>query len=224
MLSPIKSNFKTEWFSLCLIIISIISGFYFWQNFPARVASHWGINGQVDGYSGPLLAAFLVPLMMLAMYIVFIIVPYLDPKKDQYMTFAPIYHKFKDLMISFLFILYFLTGLNGLGFPIDVALYVPVMVGALFIIIGRLLKNVKMNWFMGIRTPWTMSSEKVWDKTHELSSRIFVISGLLMAATILVTTKLKIVFFVLAMALIIFALPIYSYVLFIKEKKENNSK
>ena len=224
MISPIKANFKTEWFSLSLILISIISGFYFWQNFPARVASHWGINGQADGYSGPLLAAFMLPLMMLAMYIVFIIVPYLDPKKDQYLAFASIYHKFKDLMISFIFILYFLTGLNGLGYHIDVALYVPVMVGALFIVIGRLLKNVKMNWFMGIRTPWTMSSETVWDKTHELSSRVFIISGLLMAATVLVTAKLKIVLFILAIALIIFALPIYSYILFIREKKEKNQK
>lgn len=224
MSSPIKLSFKTEWFSVVLIIISFISGIYFSQNFPSRVATHWGLNGQVDGYSGPLMAAFMLPLLMLVMYIVFLITPYLDPKKDQYAAFAGVYHKLKDLIIVFVFILYILTGVNGLGYTINISLYVPVMVGALFAIIGLLLKNVKMNWFMGIRTPWTMSSETVWEKTHKLSSRVFIFSGLLMAATVLVTTKFKIAFFIIAMAMIVFALPIYSYFLFLREKKDNIRK
>lgn len=224
MSSPIKSSFKTEWFSLSLLVISFISGIYFWQNFPARVATHWGLNGQADGYSGPLMAAFMLPLLMLVMYIVFLIMPYLDPKKEQYVTFAPIYHKFKEIIISFVFILYMLTGVNGLGYPINISLYVPVMVGALFAIIGLLLKNVKMNWFMGIRTPWTMSSETVWEKTHKLSSRVFIVSGFFMAATVLVTENFKIVFFIIAIAMIVFVLPIYSYFLFLKEKKDNIRK
>lgn len=219
MSNPIKLSFKSEWFSLGMIIISVFLGVYFFQHFPDRVPSHWNINGEVDGYSRKFWGAFMVPLMMLGMYFLFIIMPYLDPKKDQYVNFAGVYHKFKDLIITFLFILFSLTGLNGLGYKIDIGFYVPLMVGMMFIILGALLKNVKMNWFLGIRTPWTMSSENVWNKTHELSSSVLMISGFLMAATVLVSVKYKIALFILAIALIVFALPIYSYILYSKEKK-----
>lgn len=220
MASPIKPSFKTEWFSLFLLLTAFVVAFYFYQNFPVKVPTHWNIRGEVDGYSKPFGAAFLVPIMMIGMYLMFIFLPYLDPKKDQYASFAKVYHNFKDLIITFLFILYFLTGINGLGYKINISFYVPIMVGALFIILGLLLENVKMNWFLGIRTPWTMSSETVWNKTHKLSSRVLMASGILMAATVIVPEKLKIVLFILAIALIIFTLPIYSYVLYAQEKKQ----
>ena len=219
MSSPIKPSFKTEWFAWCLIIISFLTGLYFYQHFPAQVPTHWNIKGEVNGYSGPFMAAFMIPLMMIGIYFLFLVLPYFDPKKDQYAGFAGVYHKFKDLIVTFLFILYFLTGLNGIGYKINISFYAPIMVGLLFIILGTLLEKVKMNWFLGIRTPWTMSSETVWNKTHKLSSRVLIISGLLMAATVLVTEKFKIILFILSVALIVFALPIYSYILYAQEKK-----
>ncbi len=219
MFKSLKFNFKSEWFSLSLIFISFALGFYFFQHFPVRVPNHWNINGDIDGYSGKFWGAFLIPFMMVGMYFLFIIVPYLDPKKDQYSNFSEVYSKFKDLFITFFFIVFSLIGLSGLGYKIDVGFYIPILVGVLFIILGRLLKDVKMNWFLGIRTPWTLSSEKVWQKTHELSRQVFLISGLLMAATVLVPVKFKLVFFIVALGLIIFSLPIYSYILYVREQK-----
>ena len=94
------------------------------------------------------------------------------------------------------------------------------MVGLLFILIGRLLKKIKSNWFLGIRTPWTMSSETVWNKTHQLSSPVLMAAGLMMILTALVPPVAgKIVLFCLALALIVFALPVYSYILFAREKR-----
>lgn len=224
MASPIKFSFKTEWFVFCVIIISLMAGLFFYQNFPAQVPSHWNIKGEVDGYSGPFMAAFMLPLMMIGMYIMFIFLPRLDPKKDQYASFAGTYHKFKDLIIAFLAILFFMTGLNGLGYQINIGFYAPLMVGALFIIIGILLERVKMNWFMGIRTPWTMSSDAIWEKTHKLSSWVLAVAGVLIAATVLVPVKLRLALFILAVALIVFSLPVYSYILYVREKKQTANK
>jgi uncharacterized membrane protein len=220
MASPIKFSFKTEWFAVSIIVISLMAALFFYQNFPAQVPTHWDMNGKINGYSGPFMAAFLVPIMMIGLYVMFLFLPYLDPKKEQYLSFASTYHRFKDLIIAFLAILFFLTGLNGLGYQINIGFYIPIMVGAFFVIIGLLLEKVKMNWFLGIRTPWTMSSETVWNKTHKLSSRILAISGVLIAATVLVPAKLRVALFILAIALIVFALPVYSYILFRQEKKE----
>lgn len=219
MSSPIKSNFNTEWFSLSLIFISLYAGYRFFHYFPARVPSHWDIQGQINGYSSPFFAAFLVPLMMVGIYLLFSALPYLDPKKDQYASFAPVYHHFKDLIVAFMFAVYILVSMSGLGYKVDVGFFLPIMVGFLFVIIGFLLSRVKMNWFIGIRTPWTMSSETVWNKTHALSGRVFILSGLLLAGTVLVNPTGKIVLFVLSIATIILALPIYSYVLYAREKK-----
>ncbi len=220
MSNPVKTNFKTEWFSLSLIIIGFLLSYYFFQNFPAQVPSHWNINGEVDAYSGPLMAALMIPILMLVMYIGFFFMPYLDPKKEQYADFSPVYHKFKELFLVFFLILYFLTGLSGLGYKIDIAFCVPVMIGWLFVAIGLLLRKIKMNWFVGIRTPWTLSSETVWTKTNKFGSNLMMIAGVLIAATVLVANLYKIILFVGAVSLMVFATPIYSYILYRQEQKK----
>ncbi len=220
MSNPIKPNFKTEWFSVVLIVLAFLAGYYFYQSFPDQVPTHWNFKGEVDGYSKPLVAALLMPLMALGAYLIFLFLPYLDPKKEQYAKFRRAYHAFKDLLVAFLFILFMLTGLNGIGHAINIGFWVPIMIGVLFVAIGLLLDKIKMNWFMGIRTPWTLSSEEVWRKTHKLSSKVLMLSGVLMATTAFVATTWKIVFFVLAIVLIALAMPIYSFILYSQEKKK----
>ncbi len=220
MSNPIKPNFKTEWFSIALIVLAFVAGFYFYQAFPDQVPTHWNFKGEVDGYSKPLVAAFLMPLIALVAYLIFLFIPYLDPKKDQYAKFRKAYHAFKDLLVVFLFIIFIMTGLNGIGYTVNIGFWVPILIGLLFIAIGFLLNKIKMNWFMGIRTPWTLSSEEVWKKTHKLSSKILMIAGIMLAATAFVTTTWKIVLFILAIASIALAMPIYSFILYSKEKKK----
>ena len=220
MSSPIKTSLRTEWFSLSLLVLSLVLAVYFYQNFPVSVATHWGINGEANGYSGPLGAAFMLPAILIIIYLVFLFMPYIDPKKDQYAAFASVYHNFKDLIIAFLFIVYFLTGMNGLGYRVDIGFYMPIMVGVLFIFNGLLMRQVKSNWFMGVRTPWTMSSDTVWEKTNKLSSWVFAVSGLLIAATVLVAAQAKTILFILAITFMVLALPIYSYILYSREKNK----
>jgi len=219
MSSPLKVSLKSEIFSLSLIVLGFVFGFYFYQYFPDSVATHWDFSGQVNGYSSRGVAAFLLPAMMAGMYLLFLALPYFDPKKDQYAMFASIYHQFKDLLIGFLFVLFLLTGLNGLGQAVDIGFWTPLLIGGLFAKIGWLLKGVKMNWFMGIRTPWTLSSETVWDKTHQASGWVFTASGLLIAATTMVAGSAKLIVFISAILLLVFSLPVYSYILYAREKK-----
>lgn len=218
-MSPIKPDFKSEWFAIFLVIVSFLAGAYFYRHFPALVPAHWNLAGQVNGYASPFLAAFLLPLMMLGFYILFLFLPFLDPKKDQYADFAPTYHKFKDLVLAFLFVLFIMTGLNGLGRSVNISFWTPILIGLLFILIGLLMKKVKSNWFLGIRTPWTMSSETVWDRTHKLSAPVMMVAGLGMALTAFVPPLGKTILFILVTALIVLFLPFYSYLLYVQEKR-----
>lgn len=222
MSNPIAPKFRTEWFAIALLVMVFTLGLYFYQNFPVKVPTHWNFAGEADSYSGRALTAWLMPCLMLAIYVMFLVLPYFDPKKEQYQKFANTYHRLKDLMIVFLFVLYFIIGLSGLGYPIDISFYVPLLIGGLFIIIGFFLKKIKMNWFIGIRTPWTLSSNKVWEKTNKLGTPVFIWSGLLIAITAFLPSIGKIILFITALALIILGLPAYSYWLYNNEKKNKS--
>ncbi len=220
MSNPLKINWRTEWFSAGLLILSIFLGVYFYQHFPATVPIHWNWQGEVDSYGSAAFGAFLLPGVMLVMYLLFLVLPYFDPKKERYADFVEAYHNFKDLLIIFFFSIFWLTGLAGLGYDININLALPIILGLLFIGLGSLLRKIKMNWFLGIRTPWTLSSEEVWNKTHRAAGPVFMISGLLIILTSFIEPCSRIILFILAILSPVIGLPAYSYILFRREKNK----
>jgi len=222
MTNPINANWRTEWPPIAMITASLLSGLYFYSRFPERVPSHWGVSGQVDGWSSPFTAAFLMPVMIAAIYLLLLFVPGLDPKRDRYQEFGRVYHIFKNTIIGFMVALYFLVGLNGIGYDLPIGALVPAMVGVMFILIGNYMSKLRLNWFIGARTPWTLSSENVWNKTNRLSGKLFVLGGLLMLAETVLPISWRmpvLIFIVLLVALIPF---IYSYFAYSKEEREKN--
>lgn len=222
------SESKQSWLkSECLPLLMLIGGFalsiYFYQHFPEEVPTHWNINGQVDGYSSRGLAAFMMPSLAAFIYLLLVFLPEIDPKKEAYREFASSYRRIKELIIAFLLLMSILTGLNGLGHPVDISFWVPIIVGVLFIFLGFLMAKTKSNFFVGVRTPWTLSSEKVWQQTHEAGLWVFSSAGLLMAASAFVpNASFKVALFAAAVVILIFVLPVYSYLLLKKERKENH--
>lgn len=176
--NPIKPNFKTEFFPVFIVLLAMAASFYFYQNFPDQVPTHWNFQGEPDQYSSRALGAFLFPGIIAGMYLLFVLLPLADPKKARYEQFRRVYHIVKDLLIIFMAAMYFLASLAGLGYNINIGTWIPLMVGVLFMVIGNYLSKVKPNWFLGIRTPWTLSSEEVWNKTHRAGGKIFILGGL----------------------------------------------
>lgn len=180
MKHPLKPTLKTELIPILTILIITIASFYFYQNFPDQVPTHWNYKGEIDSYSGKTFGAFGFPAIIMGVYLMFLAFPYLDPKKERYQEFRKTYHIFKAMIISFMSLIYFYTGLAGLGYPVSISIVVPITVGLLFIVMGNYMSKIKRNWFIGIRTPWTISNEEVWNKTHRLGGKIFIAIGLLM--------------------------------------------
>jgi len=179
-INPIKPTLKTEIIPIILILLGGAASFYFYANFPDKVPTHWNYKGEVDAYSGKAFGAFFFPALNLGIYLLFLGIPYLDPRKSRYQEFAKVYHIFKAIFVLFMTLLYFYTGLAGLGYPVSIGVVIPAAVGILFIVIGNYTAKIKSNWFMGIRTPWTLSNEEVWNKTHRLGGKIFILLGLIM--------------------------------------------
>ena len=205
--NPIHPTIKTEALPVLLLIIVGLASFYSYSVFPEQVPIHWNIKGEIDNWGSKTTGAFIMPAVMLGMYVLFLALPYMDPRKKRYEQFSKVYHGFKTIILMFMAIIYFLIGANTLGYNAPIGVWVPILVGILFILIGNYLSKIKPNWFMGIRTPWTLSSEEVWNKTHRLGGKLFIIGGLLMVVMPFIPINLKLPIFII----IIFGLTLGTF-------------
>ena len=219
MSNPVKPTIKTEILSIIIILLAVISSFYFYAHFPEQVPIHWNVSGEVDNYGSRALGAFLFPGIILGMYLLFLALPYLDPKKERYLEFRKVYHIFKAFLVLFMAVIYFISSFNALGYNIPVQFWVPVLVGLLFIVIGNYMSKIKPNWFIGIRTPWTLSSEEVWNKTHRLGGKAFIIGGGLMMLIALVPLPWIMPLFAIMLLTVVLGPGVYSYILYAREQK-----
>ena len=163
-----KIEIKKEIPSIILIVLSIFASIYFYQNFPEKVATHWNFMGQVDGYSNRAMGAFFGPVLLLLMYLIILVSPYLDPKKERYAEFEKVYKIFRFVLVLVMFVIYIATGIYNLGYKINIGIIIPILLGGLMILIGNYMGKIKKNYFFGIKTPWTLSSEKVWNETDRV--------------------------------------------------------
>lgn len=220
-MNPIKPTLKSEIIPCLLIITSILASFYFYSRFPARVATHWGFNGEPNGWSGSLFAAFFLPIINLAMYLLLLFVPLLDPKKDRYAEFSRAYHIFKAMIVAILTFLYFLVGFNGLGYNAPVGTITPILIGVMFIVIGNYFAKFKSNWTIGMRNMWTLSSEIVWNKTNRLAGKLFILGGLIIMLMPLWPDAWRAPLLIAIVAGLVLAPNIYSYFIYKAEKLRN---
>jgi uncharacterized membrane protein len=204
--------------SLLLIAAAVIFSLAVYNQLPAQMASHWGLNDQVNGTISRFWGAFLMPLISLGMLGLFLLVPAIDPLKANIAQFRGVFNLFVLLMVAFLTYLHGLTlawNLGYTGFQMSMALLPAV--GLLFIFVGVMLAKAKRNFFIGIRTPWTLSSDRVWDRTHALGSKLFIASGIVTFVGAFLGGMTAFLFvFIPLMGSALF-LVVYSYVLYRQE-------
>jgi len=164
---------------LILIILSFILGIYYYPQLPEQIASHWNSQNQVDDYMPKFWGTFLMPILLIGLFLLFIFLPKIDPLKKNIEKFKPYYEWLIVLIIAFLFYIYLLTLIWNLGFIFNLGQLMIPALGLLFIYMGLILDKTKQNWFIGIRTPWTLSNKKVWEKTHKLGGKLFITAGII---------------------------------------------
>lgn len=161
---------------LVLILTAVIT-LMAYPLMPDTVASHWNAAGNVDGTMPKMWGLSLIPLLMFGFTALFVVLPRFDPLRVNYRDFQDYYDGFILVFALFLFAIQIQIILWGRGIPVSPNLVLPILMGGLFIYLGFLLGHAKPNWFVGIRTPWTMSSVTVWKKTHLLGAKLFKLAG-----------------------------------------------
>jgi uncharacterized membrane protein len=216
----VKSMRKGIILSLGIVLVSFLLAFYFYNRVPDKIANHWDINGNVNGYTTKLSGLFLVPSILLVCVSLFLLLPKIDPLRKNIASFKVYYDIFILIFTGFMFYIYILMILWNLNYRFDMLLMMFPGMSVLFYYCGIMLERSKRNWFIGIRTPWTMSNDVVWDKTHKLGGRLFKIAGIIILIGALFK-GLAIIFFVLSI-LIASVLPVfYSY---FEYRKQVNKK
>ncbi len=204
--------------TLTLILGATIAGLTLWNQLPDQMASHWNVNDEVDGYMPKFWGVFLMPLFSLGLFAIFLLIPNIDPLKANIAQFREAFNLFIVLIIGFMVYVHALTLLWSLGYTtFGMSRAMLPAIGVLFVFIGFMLRKAKRNFFIGIRTPWTLSSDTVWDKTHKLGAALFTISGVL--AVIGGFFGGMAAFWLLFLPLIgsVLFLVVYSYVLYQRE-------
>ncbi|MFZ3167604.1 MAG: DUF1648 domain-containing protein [Candidatus Methanoperedens sp.] len=209
---------KSEIIAIGIVLLSFAIGIYVFPEMPEKIASHWNAQGEVNGYMSKFWGIFLMPFISVGLFLLFMIIPRIDPHKSNIEKFRKYYDNFILLIIVFLFYIYLLTIFWNMGFRFNMITLLSPAFAILYYYSGVLIENAKMNWFIGIRTPWTLSSEKVWDKTHKIGGKLFKIAGIIAIGGILFQ-RYAIFFILVPILLAAIYSVVFSYIEYQKEIK-----
>jgi uncharacterized membrane protein len=206
-----KITLRTEATSLLLIVTMFVLAIVSWPIAPDRMPTHWNGAGDIDRLGGRAEGLFVIPLVALAIYALMLFLPRIDPRRAHYDAFAGPYLLLRTAVLGLLFITYIAVHLSIRGKAVNITTLTTVAGGVFFIVIGNYLPKIQSNWFVGFRTPWTLTSEHSWHKTHRLAGRLFVISGLAIVATGLLWPAALTTVFMTTVAVAALVSAIYSY-------------
>ncbi|MBN1166493.1 MAG: SdpI family protein [Methanospirillaceae archaeon] len=160
-----------------LIIAAVIISIILYPSLPDQIPSHWNIAGEIDGYMDKGTGLLFIPALMVLIAGLMVLLPRIDPKKENYLAFQDAYDAFILLTTVFLFSLFVLTILAAYGIEFQMNRVISLIFALLFTGIGILIGKAEPNWFVGIKTPWTLGDEAVWHDTHRLGAQVFLVCG-----------------------------------------------
>lgn len=212
---------KSKVIIFLIILLSFAIAVYLYPKMPARMASHWNFQGNVDGYMPKFWGLFLMPFISVIIVLLLIFLPKIDPLKANIEKFRKYFDGFIILMMLFLLYIYLLSIYWNLGGRFNMGRLMAPALAILFYYCGVLIEKAKRNWFIGIRTPWTLSSDRVWDKTHRLGGKLFKIAGVIALLGIFFPNSGFYLVLIPVIATSFYAI-VYSYFEYQKEKKYPN--
>jgi len=164
---------------ILLFFLATISGVVLYPQLPSKLPTHWNIYGQIDSYMPKNIAIWLIPGLILLMIVGFQIMPALDPKKEKYKLFRQEWEIIQLIFVGFFSYLHGIILYLSLNPTKNIRPLMFIGFGTLFILLGNYLSKVRQNYFLGIKTPWALSDEDNWNKTHRFASWCFVIAGVI---------------------------------------------
>jgi len=215
---------KKFWISIIIIIVQIVLALYLSSFIPddAKIPSHWNIRGEIDGYTSKWTAILLFPGINILMLMIMLILPIISVRyRETPERFSRMVPQIANIVIFFFAIIHIYTLLLGAELVSATGSFIFYALGLMFILLGNILPKMPSSFFIGIRTPWTLSSDYVWRKTHKVGGICFVLSGLFMIFVPAIwgnNATAMIIMSILFMALLLYSV-LYSFIIFKKGER-----
>jgi uncharacterized membrane protein len=199
-----------RWLGPAVIVAMVVFVAVVYGRLPARIPAHWNVAGEVDAWRSRAWA-WLLPGVAAAMRLLLPQLRRIDPRREHYARFEETFWIVVNVVILLLAAAEVVTLGAALGWPVDPTQVLLAATGVSLLVLGNYMPRVRSNWWMGIRTPWTLSSEQVWRETHRLAGKTFVLGGLLVLAALPLEPPLRVWAVVTGIAVASGVPAVYSY-------------
>lgn len=217
----IRKNKKTLIVTSLLTLLPMVVGLLLWDRLPDRLATHWGADGQPDGWSSLSFGVFYMPLILLAVQWLCVLITAMDPDNKE---------RNQKMQTVVLWIIPVLSNLCcglmyalALGAEFSVNNVMLVFLGLMFAVIGNYMPKCRMNSTMGIKIPWTYSSEENWNATHRFGGKVWFIGGILIALCAFLPGEMGVAIMLVAMIVLSILPMVYSYRFYRAEKTQGKA-
>jgi uncharacterized membrane protein len=209
----------SRWYSALIIAAAIAMSAAAYPRLPDRVPVHWGMSGQPDRLGSRFEGTVLLPFVMIAMWLLLRFLPRIDPRASNYAKMQSAYDFTVNATMTMLLLIHAMVLAAGLGYAVPVARIGPILLGALFVAIGNVLPRARPNWWFGIRTPWTLTNDRVWVRTHRVGGYVMTAAGIVIITGAALPNAWPFAVLIAASAIAAIGTIVYSYVAWREETR-----
>jgi len=177
---------RSRWLGIVAALAAAIVSAAFWSKLPPEVVTHWNLLGKADGSSSRAWAALAGPGIILVLTLLFQVVPRIDPRRENYDKFREVYWLVVNGLLLCLLVFHLAILASGAGAAVSVQRVSAGCLAVLMLVLGNSLGRIRPNWFMGVRTPWTLESPEVWRRTHRVAAWLLVGAGVVTGTAALI--------------------------------------
>ena len=215
----LRSSRLRRCYPALLVLLGVLVSVAVYARLPETMAVHWNAQGNPDGWMPRPFGAFFAPALMLVLWGVLRGVRHLDPRQESYARFDGAYETIVAAVLVLVLATHDITIAAALGYRVPIGRLLPTLVGALFVVVGNVMPRLRPNWWFGVRTPWTLSNDRVWARTHRLAGFSMAAAGIVMiVAALALPPAMGIPVILAAVVAAVFAPAVYSYLSWRREQ------
>lgn len=201
-----------KWIPVLIVVVAVAASVLMYPQLPEKIPTHWNMSGEITGWSSRFWGAWMMPVILAATWLLMRALPHIDPRRANYASFMGAYETIIIAVMLLLLGVHVLVLEAATGRAISLERLLPAGIGLLFIVMGMVLPRLHSNWFVGIRTPWTLSSDLSWKQTHRVGGYLFMTVGVITVLTALAIPALTLrILFCSSLVMVVFVF-VYSYV------------
>ena len=213
---------KEEWLFWIILLLPFLYIPFVWDMLPESIPTHWNFQGEADNYSSKTWGTLFLPLLNMGMYLLLLLLPKIDPRKKNYRYFGNTYRNIRLLLALFMMVMFFITMQMVLGTMSVDSKAILFLIFGLIAVLGNFMRTLRSNFFIGVRTPWTLDNPDVWRKTHEAAGKLWFYASLAAIVCLLFIGKEHLAWLTIPYLVAITVYPVlYSYLL---SRKINGAK